>query len=533
VGAGGFQKLGPRPALAASPKQIALRRTVQKCTLKKQLPKAACPRPTTVVVTITHNFEIGPVDNQMTKEELLSSLALFITGKCGIECLVCEDAPATVLERLATLDREPLSKVQLNQLLGLREERGMSDGFFRYYWSSEPRTPYKLSKIPGFSSDFPKHDKIQDLDHFVHGLHRIFIDGLLYRGNVRGYYREFAIQSYDEIDRFVRSRLIDTDIVKARGPTLPLREISKDNRYLISEMACKSYGTAPKTESELKSALLAAWSEHEKAGGGQITVRQLLGESLSKTKYKADQGLLSFSADDILEESVASTADIERRYSRIADAFLTARTAALANTDLYLSMVNDLDVYVATSMRSRKDFRSMAERCDKIFNDPKVQDLHLRYFDPTMSAAEGHQDKGLIECLMVKCAKVLVYCAGDKESYGKDAEAAMALSLGKPVIFLCDEEQKRKFYREVHPLSRLIFFETGVAVGAMVTTKLEDVSELLDRIFENEMEFALVQPKDKPGYLQLVETLTQSVVRLQTNDTMLSEAFWNYYKSQR
>jgi len=196
-------------------------------------------------------------------------------------------------------------------------------------------------------------------------------------------------------------------------------------------------------------------------------------------------------------------------------------------------MVNDLDVYVATSMRTRNDFRTMAARCDKIFTDPKVQDLHLRYFDPTMSAAEGHQDKGLIECLMVKCAKVLVYCAGEKESYGKDAEAAMALSLGKPVIFLCDEEQKQKFYREVHPLSRLIFFETGVAVGAMVTTRADDVSELLDRIFENEMEYSLIQPTDKPGYLQLTEKLTQSVVRLQTNDTMLSEAFWNYYKSQR
>jgi hypothetical protein len=51
-----------------------------------------------------------------------------------------------------------------------------------------------------------------------------------------------------------------------------------------------------------------------------------------------------------------------------------------------------------------------------------------------VSAAEGHEDKGLIECLMVKCAKALVYCAGDRESYGKDAEAAIALSLGKPII---------------------------------------------------------------------------------------------------
>jgi hypothetical protein len=49
-----------------------------------------------------------------------------------------------------------------------------------------------------------------------------------------------------------------------------------------------------------------------------------------------------------------------------------------------------------------------------------------------------------------------------------------------PVIFYCDQEQRRRFYRDVHPLSRLIEFETGIAVGAMVTDKLEDVSDRLE-----------------------------------------------------
>ena len=106
----------------------------------------------------------------------------------------------------------------------------------------------------------------------------------------------------------------------------------------------------------------------------------------------------------------------------------------------------------------------------------------------------------------------------------------MALSLGKPVIFYCDEERRHRFYRDVHPLSRLIEFETGVAVGAMVTDSLDDVSELLYRIFENKMEYELEHPKQ--DYLRLKEKLTESVVRLQTNDPMLSETFWNYYHSR-
>ncbi len=70
------------------------------------------------------------------------------------------------------------------------------------------------------------------------------------------------------------------------------------------------------------------------------------------------------------------------------------------------------------------------------------------------------------ECFDRKCA---VTRTGERESLGNDAEAAMALSLGN-LIFLRDERQKRDFYREVHPLSQLINFRTGVAVGAMVTS---------------------------------------------------------------
>jgi hypothetical protein len=131
---------------------------------------------------------------------------------------------------------------------------------------------------------------------------------------------------------------------------------------------------------------------------------------------------------------------------------------------------------------------------------------------------------------MVKCAKTLVYYAGDKESFGKDAESAMALSQGKPVIFLCDEAQRERFYRDVHPLSRLIDFRTGVPVGAMVTSSAQHVSELLYRILANKMEYDLEHPTK--GFLQLKERLTQSIVRFQTNNELLRETFWNYYHNR-
>ena len=130
---------------------------------------------------------------------------------------------------------------------------------------------------------------------------------------------------------------------------------------------------------------------------------------------------------------------------------------------------------------------------------------------------------------MVKCAKLLIYMAGQKESYGKDAEAAMALSMGKPVIFLCDPNSRAAFYRDMHPLSRLIDFKTGVAVGAIVTDNASDVPIMIDRIFSNSMHYRL--ERKRQGYFLLKEHHTNSVVRMQTDDKLLAETFWNYYHS--
>ena len=105
----------------------------------------------------------------------------------------------------------------------------------------------------------------------------------------------------------------------------------------------------------------------------------------------------------------------------------------------------------------------------------------------------------------------------------------MALSLGKPVIFHCEDEQKTHFYREVHPLCRLIEFNTGVVVGAMITNEIDIIRELLWRLFENKMQYRLEEHPTRRRYLRLKEQLTNSVVRLQTDDQMLSETFWNHY----
>jgi hypothetical protein len=468
----------------------------------------------------------------MDKAQIIEYFDLFSNSETdGLESLFSLKGKEEVFTRLSKIEDEPLSKVQLNQLLIISGLAGITYGFYKYYWLATPEThPYNVKSLEDFEEHFTKSQAIVSLQHLRWGLRRVYIDTLLYYGNITNGYRHLSTKKEQEMITFFENKRFPTETIMNRGKTLDFEEIPKFDRYLISEMACKTYEAPATSEQNLKQFLIDNYHEAKRQGRLKVDIKELFtGRFLakSKAKYEASLMQLQFSAEEIMEEIIESDADIEHKYEKIAQRFFKARKQALQNTKYYLSLVNDLDIYVATSMRGQKDFIEMADTCEKIFKDPKIRSLHLRYFDPTISAADGHEDKGLIECLMVRCAKVLVYSAGVKESYGKDAEAAMALSTGKPVIFYCMDSNRADFYKKVHPLTKLIDFSTGVANGAMVTFRIQEVVELLCRIFENRMEYNIEQPKK--GYFRLIEKTTGSPVRIQTNNELLTNSFWNYF----
>ncbi len=459
--------------------------------------------------------------------DVISEFALFRGNGAGIESWISNKTPTAVIERLNNIDDQPISHAQLNQLLILSHEAGVSDGFFKYYWLSGSALnrvhPYNVSRLPDYNPTYENLEHISSVPHLKWGLYRFYVDALLYFGNIRQAYRLLRDKSYSEFEDFFRSKRFDTPRLMSRGAPLGMKTIAKDDRYLIAEMACKTYDAT--SIQSLEQGLREEFKRRAAEGVKRITFRDLI--SPPKQVGNPRQVEMEFSMNEVLDEALSNENDVSAKIEPILKRFQAAREKALANTNYYISMIDDLDVYVATSMRNRDDFRKMAEFCDDIFSSTRLKDFSLRYFDPTLSAASGHEDKGLIECLMVKCAKLLVYVAGERDSYGKDAEAAMALSQGKPVIFFCDAETRSKFYREVHPLSRLINFTNGVPVGAIVTDKVDEVIEIIKRVLTNEMAYELHQ--GNPGHFQLSEKITRSIVRLQTADILLREAFWNYY----
>lgn len=465
------------------------------------------------------------------KTKVMEALPLFQGGTGGIDSWLGAETPDAVFERIARLDRSAIrSHVEFNQLLTLGHTAPVSQGFFSFYWQRLPaKHIYNIESTPGHAS-FRPGAGVTSIDHLAWGLYRFYVDALLVYGSIRTGYQELRALTDQEIERVFSDYMYDSSGIASRGESLELVSIPQDDRYLISEMACKSFD--PELPEGVEKVLEGAYAASVASGRQRVSIKELLeGDSL-KTQHVANRQNYLFAVQDILDVEVRSLEELQSQTEQIVTKWKYARGRALANTETYLAMVGDLDAYVATSMRKREDFRNMAKFCDDVFDHASLQDLKLKFFDPTQSAARNHEDKGIIECLMVKLAKILVFYAGAADSFGKDAEAAMALSLGKPVIIYCTDEPRYRVYKDLHPLSRLIKFESGVVVGAMVTKDVGVVRDLIRRILGNGMEYELRTRKGNASYLHLVEKLTGSAVRLQTSDKLLRETFWNHYHRQ-
>jgi len=443
------------------------------------------------------------------------------------------DLYAAISAALVALKSGSLSWACVNQIMHRCSEAGMSEGCFRYYFLENPEThPHPVAKVLSTSPYTPPErlTEIKSTQQAIWGLRRFVYDAMLYWGNFRQAYRELRTLPFDDIAEIFAGKRINSKRIITRGRIEGPTSIPRDSRYLISEMACKTYEAKDALKDTDHVRLALEGFRELRSQGEEVTPESLREKTKAVAQGRNKQQLFELMFEDA--PKILKTEDeVVALYAGQWEAFQDARAAALHNTRIYLSICNDLDVYVATSMRTRQDFRDMANTCQRIFDDEKLRKYNIRYFDPTLSAAEHHEDKGILECLMVKTAKVVLYFAQHKESLGKVSEYAMGLTLGKPVIILCPDDPRGMelyaFYRDSHPLTRLVVFKTGIVNGAMVTHSVATVATLLDRIFTNSMEYDLARKEGTDAYYLLRERLTGATVRVMTDNKLLTESFWN------
>lgn len=107
-----------------------------------------------------------------SKAEILAEFSLFSMPTGGIGSWLTDQTHSDVFERLGRIDQEPLSAVQLNQLLVMGHEAPVGDGCFQYYWLQTPEEhPYNVRDVPGFSEDWLRSkEMIESLAHLKWGL---------------------------------------------------------------------------------------------------------------------------------------------------------------------------------------------------------------------------------------------------------------------------------------------------------------------------------------------------------------------------
>jgi hypothetical protein len=343
-------------------------------------------------------------------------------------------------------------------------------------------------------------------------------------GNFRYAYRLLAAASKADFDaELARAERVDPADYEAREPFDDIEAIDLEDLDLlgyISSSKIRDFDLAVSlldqlgAASDVEAALSSLGAER----------RQKASNALAEHGFRLADSEKSMGREGLDELRRAARAKLDELVKR--------QDAAIAigkrNTHRYLSLPH-LDVYVATSMREKKDFASQHKFIRGVFSNASVSPLKLRFFDPTLSYVDDRITQGLIEMLMLLRAQVTIYNAGVDDTFGKDSEVAATLAQGKPVIVYADNEKRAKMFRVDHPLGLQISVNTGVAHGIIVVKTPEECAEMLRKVILRELDFEIVH---EGGNYKLRETTTGSVVRVVSDDPFLTHSFWTYYHRQ-
>jgi len=420
-----------------------------------------------------------------------------------------------ILTTLVVHDEIHLNLEQFNRLMVCFGHRLASDHFFQYFFK-----------------------QVKTIDEFERAVDKYRTKAMWLFGNFRFAYRQLATTDEPAFRKLIQqTEPIPETTFSSREPFTEIEQIPVENLYLLGYIA----------KSEWEDLELAHSAIHQLASPGADKSKILEGvgsEKLLAVLQKHGVIGVGETLDNLKEDRLQS---LGKKTTDVVEPFRAARNAAVLigerNTDRYLTTPH-LDVYVATSMRDKEDFRAQHEFTMKLFSDPQVEPLRLRYFDPTLSYVDDRITKGLIEMLMLRRAAVTIYVAGATDTLGKDSELAATLAQGKPVIVYVPKgeislpcgtvgchrkvnyDKRAENFREDHPLGLQIAVKTGVAHGIMVVRSPEECARVLRKVMLHEREFTIEHEK---GVFLLRETESKSVVRVVSDSPLLTHAFWTYF----
>lgn len=419
--------------------------------------------------------------------------------------LVCENWLLTeILDSVFTPTGEfKLDRERLNRLLLNCKRQMVSEHFYSYFFSP-----------------------IADLEDFEAGVERFRIKAMWLYGNFHFGLKKLGTCDSHELGKEIRrTEPRPSADFETREPFNDIESIPKEDLGLLGYVSGKQKIADLEICGELLSLL----------GDAPAGMTEILGSIGHEKQNKVSKILadyqLTFPPTGVGDLDAQKVDEMLARIKSVTDSLRSRQQKAmevgLRNTHRYLTLPH-LDVYVATSMRTQEDYENQHAFIQLVFTNPAVNELKLRYFDPTLSYADDRITKGLVEMLMLRRARVTIYTASRDDTLGKDSELAATLAQGKAVIAYVPPglDSKAELLRVDHPLGLQIDIKTGVAHGIIVVRSPEHCAQMLRRVLLRELTFSIRHEK---GNFLLEETETHSVVRVVSDDPYLTHAFWTFF----
>src|SRR5664280_2056026 len=396
--------------------------------------------------TFHNDTDVNELDPQSHLVDLITLLSLLVGEAISVpskdelhESSSQDRARAEILAGLyATPGQTPatLTFEQLNELLLLLGQDRISKFFFDFFFlDTDP--PLEPAPTPGVSSEDGQTPPDQ--------LNRSITWKQLKTGVTR--FRGHALLCFGNF-RFAFKRLNETrtstDLLKELGewtyrPTVLGPRFENRSKPIVSITAG---GSEIPRDQTWQLGYISRGSLYKDAAKILFVRAKLRGESLedglAKIDVRKDPEIAKALKDywDRLPESFAaewatSLPQLESRVKQLMEEFERAVNNGTQNTVKYLTW-DLLDVYVATSMRDPWNFTDAYDSIKRICQEPagNLGELQLRWFDPTQSYEGSVIDKGLVEGLMLKRARLTIYMVQEGETLGKDSELAATLAQG-------------------------------------------------------------------------------------------------------
>jgi hypothetical protein len=416
-----------------------------------------------------------------------------------------------------------LGHSQLNELLLLSGLDRITQAFFAYLLSDQPN--YE----PGMA--------FSSLDELEVGVKRFRRTALLAYGNVK-----FAFKSLSQDTVLLQA---DLEALKPRkveaftnrhDPILPINVIAPEEAYLTGYLI----------ERELRIRLDADASDTEAARleeRRQEVVQQALTNQAAylasdhldvyvATSMRAKHEFISISRTvrKIFEDE--AVAELKLRWfdptqawcaNRVDKGLAEALMLKRASCTIYLAQESDTlgkDSELASTLAQGKPVIAF------------IPDVTGEYVDEHIAAlreAEPGKSEGLILLDQLKLfepeaawydAKVRGWCERPETIDLTDIGQRLRTRLK------AHYDSRARTLMDAHPLGIQVNLGTGVANGVLVVRTTRQCAQLVRGIVTGTLEFTL---SEEEHYTALRESISGSIFRVMTRDTMLTNTFWNFY----